>query len=67
MMMMPSKAKKEDKVKIGSRCYIGEHAVPSARWLENVVCPYCGCKDLMDAQGAALCVKCNKFVKPKKA
>jgi hypothetical protein len=64
---MSSGSVEKDKPKrLGRRCYVGEHVVPSVRWLEGVVCPICGCSDLMDADGMALCVKCNKFVKPKK-
>jgi len=50
----------------GRKFYIGEYAEPSVRWLEGVDCPICGGEDLMDALGMGLCVKCNKFVRPKK-
>jgi len=54
------------KVKIGKRCFVSEHAAPQVRWVEDSTCPICGGEQLMDAQGMALCVSCNKFVKPKK-
>lgn len=59
-------SKKSDKVKIGNRCYVIEHAVPQVRWVEDAICPVCGSDQLMDAHGIALCVSCNKFVRPKK-
>jgi len=59
--------KKDSKVKITRRCFVGEHAVPQVRWVEDATCPVCGGDQLMDANGMALCVQCNKFVKPKKA
>ena len=58
--------KRSTKVKIGNRCFVGEYAVPQVRWVEGATCPVCGGERLMDAQGMALCVSCNKFVKPKK-
>lgn len=65
---MSSDARKKGRPeRLGRRCYVGEHVVPSVRWLDGAVCPKCGCNELMDADGMALCVKCNKFVKPKKA
>jgi hypothetical protein len=54
------------KVKIGNRCFVGEYAAPKVRWVEGATCPLCGGEQLMDAQGMALCVSCNKFVKPNK-
>ena len=66
-MKLSSKSAEKKPVKIGNRCYIGEYAVPEARWLENVECPNCGSTNLMDARGLGLCVKCNKFVRPKKS
>ena len=66
-MKHPIKSEKKKPVKIGNRCYIGEHAIPKAKWLENAECPNCGSMDLMDARGMGLCVACNKFVKPKKS
>jgi hypothetical protein len=54
------------KVRIGRRCFVGEHASPQVLWVEDAVCPICGGDQLMDAHGMALCVPCNKFVKPKK-
>jgi len=54
------------KKKPGKRRLIGEYAEPSVRWLKGVRCPICGGEDLMDALSMGLCVKCNKFVKPKK-
>jgi len=54
------------KVRIGKRCFVGEHAAPQVLWVEDAVCPICGCNQLMDAHGMALCVSCNKFVKPKR-
>jgi hypothetical protein len=58
--------KASGKVRIGKRCFVGEHAVPEARWIEGAECPVCGGEELMDAMGMALCIRCNKFVKPKK-
>lgn len=54
------------KIRLGGRCYVVEHAVPTARWIENARCPLCGGNNLMDAVGMALCVDCNKFVRLKK-
>lgn len=59
--------KKKKPQKLGKRCYVGEHVVPCVRWLEGAICPRCGSTELMDADGMGLCVKCNKFVKPRKA
>lgn len=50
----------------GRKFYVGEYAEPTVRWLDGVCCPICGGDDLMDALGMGLCVKCNKFVRPKK-
>jgi hypothetical protein len=59
--------RRSSKVKIGEHCFIGEHAVPQVRWVEGATCPECDGDQLMDAKnGLALCVSCNKFVKPKK-
>ena len=66
-MKKSGRPKSKKPVKIGKRCYIGEHAVPSVKWLVNAKCPRCGGTDLMDAHSMALCIKCNKFVKPRKA
>jgi hypothetical protein len=63
--MTPPKQRSK-KMKLGRRSYIGEFAEPSVRWVDGCECPICGCEDLMDAFGMALCVKCNKFVKPKR-
>jgi len=64
--MKKAGGKKSNKVKIGKKCYIGEHAVPEVKWIEDANCPMCGGDRLMDATWMALCVECNKFVKPKK-
>jgi len=48
------------------RFHVGEFACPEVRWVEDAKCPICGSEQLMDALGMALCVPCNKFVKPKK-
>jgi hypothetical protein len=58
--------KRSSKVKIGRRCFVSEHATPQVRWVEGATCPICGSGQLMDAKGMALCVSCNKFVRPKK-
>ena len=58
--------KRSSKVKIGEHCFVGEHAIPQVRWVEGATCPECNSDQLMDANGLALCVSCNKFVRPKK-
>ncbi len=57
---------KGGKTRISGRCYVGEFAVPAVRWVEDATCPICGGDQLMDAHGMALCVPCNKFVRPKR-
>jgi len=51
---------------LGRRYFIGDFASPEVRWIENAVCPICGCDRLMDAGKLGLCISCNKFVKPLK-
>jgi hypothetical protein len=58
--------KQESKPRRAGRFRIGEFARPEVRWIEDAKCPICGSEELMDALGMALCVPCNKFVKPKK-
>jgi len=54
------------KARISGRCYVEEFASPRVRWVEGAKCPICGGDQLMDAYGMALCVPCNKFIKPKR-
>ena len=59
--------KRSSKIKIGEHCFVGEHVVPQVRWVDGAICPECNGNQLMDAKnGLALCVSCNKFVRPKK-
>lgn len=58
--------KSANKERLGRRCFIGDFASPEVRWVDNAVCPDCGCDKLMDAGKMGLCISCNRFVKPKK-
>jgi len=64
--MTASDWQKKSRPKAGRRSYVGEYAEPSVRWVDDANCPICGGENLMDALGMALCVDCNKFVRPKK-
>lgn len=59
-----SHTKNAKKERLGKRCFVGDFVSPEVRWIENAVCPNCGCDRLMDAGKMGLCISCNKFVKP---
>jgi len=64
--MTAKTGKQGSRVRKTGRFHVGEYACPAVRWVEDAKCPICGSDQLMDALGMALCVPCNKFVKPKK-
>lgn len=57
---------KNSKARATRRFHIGEFASPRVKWVEDAECPICGSDQLMDAFGMALCVPCNKFIKPER-
>jgi hypothetical protein len=62
--MTAQTTKQGSRARKAGRFHVGEFACPEVRWVEDAKCPVCGSDQLMDAFGAALCVPCNKFVKP---